>query len=198
MRGRVLAHHAGGDDEEAPAGKFHRLGLAVFEHDEVECLAQLEVAVPAVGAMGFEVVDLGEHAAQAADVDGLGFQAPGAGEQGQQREDFLRPPQRERGDQHAGLAFERALNGLAEPLNFRLAGEARRHRAVAARGFHDEHVRLYAPEARALQDGLIVERHIAGVKQSFLLPADHQPGGAERVASVEESRVGEENPARVL
>ena len=55
----------------------------------------------AVGAVRFEVVDFGEHAAQAADVDGLRLEFARAHEQGEQREDFLRAAQREGGDEHA-------------------------------------------------------------------------------------------------
>ena len=41
--GGVLAHHAGGDDKDASAGEFHFFGLALFEHDEIEGLVQLQV-----------------------------------------------------------------------------------------------------------------------------------------------------------
>ena len=69
--GGVLAHHAGGDDEEAAAGELHLLHLPLFQHDEVQGIAQLEVGILPMGAVRFQVVDFREDAAQAADVNGL-------------------------------------------------------------------------------------------------------------------------------
>src|ERR1044071_10082912 len=63
MGGGVFAHHAGGDDEDAAAREAHFLGLAGFEHGEVEGLGELAVAVVSMSAVGFGVVDFSEHAA---------------------------------------------------------------------------------------------------------------------------------------
>src|SRR5207247_10310020 len=97
--GGVFAHHAGGDDKDASAGKPHLINLPGFENDQVERLSQLEVAVVAVGAVGFEVVDLREDAPQAANVDRLPFQLPGVHAHGEQGQDFLRQAQRQAGNQ---------------------------------------------------------------------------------------------------
>ncbi len=67
----VLAHHAGGDDEEAAAGELHFLDLLLVQHDEIQGVAQLQVGKLAMGAVGFQVVDFREDAAQAADMNRL-------------------------------------------------------------------------------------------------------------------------------
>src|SRR5206468_2839151 len=74
--GGVFAHHAGSEDKNASAGEAHLLQLSGFKNDQVECLSQLEVAVVAVGAVRFEVVDFREDAPQAANIDRLPFQLP--------------------------------------------------------------------------------------------------------------------------
>src|SRR2546425_530847 len=58
--GGVFAHHAGREDKNASAGEAHLLQLSGFKNDQVERLSQLEVAVVAVGAVRFEVVDFRE------------------------------------------------------------------------------------------------------------------------------------------
>ena len=190
VRGGVLAHHAGGDDEDASARELHALGLTFLEDDEVERLAELQVCVLAVGAVGFQIVNLREDAAETADVDGLLLQLAFAHEHREQGQDFLRAPERERGDEHAALAFEHALDVGDEALDLLFAGEAGGHGAVAARGFHDEHVSLHVVKARTAQDGLVVETDVAGVEQGFLLAAQHDARRAERVAGVKEFQRG--------
>ena len=100
MRGGVFAHHAGRDDEQSPAGEAHGLRLAFFEHGEIQGVVQLQLRVLAIGAMRFEVVNFGEHAAKAADEDLLARLFSALHEQREQREDFLRAPEREGGNQH--------------------------------------------------------------------------------------------------
>ena len=145
-----------------------------------------------MGAVGFQVVDFGEDAAQAADVNRLRLEFAFAHHHGQQGEDFLGAPQGEGGNQDRAAAVEHALDGLAEALDFRLAREAGRERTVAARGFHDQHVGLHVLEPGAPQDGLVMEANVAGVEEGFLPAADHDAGGAERVAGVVELQRGRE------
>ena len=78
----------------------------------------------------------------------------------------------------------------AEALDFFLAREAGRQLAVAARGFHEEHVRLHVLEPGAPQNGLVMETNVAGVEEGFLAAAHHDAGGAERVAGVIEFQRG--------
>ena len=89
VRGGVLAHHAGSDDEDASAGEFHFLHLTGIHHYEVQRFVKLQVGVVAMGAMRFEIVNLREHAAQSADVDGLLLEFALAHEQGEQGQNFL-------------------------------------------------------------------------------------------------------------
>ena len=79
---------------------------------------------------------------------------------------------------------------LAEALDFPRAREAGRELMAAARGFHEEHVGFHVLEPGASQDGLVVETNVAGVEQGFLPAADHDAGGAERVAGVVEFQGG--------
>src|SRR5947209_2405297 len=58
MSGRIFAHHAGGDDKEASASQLHSLGLALFQHDEIERFAQLKMGTLPVCAVRFQIVDL--------------------------------------------------------------------------------------------------------------------------------------------
>ena len=71
-----------------------------------------------------------------------------------------------------------------EAFDFGFAGEAGRDGAVAARGFHDEHVGFHVFKTRAFQDGLVVETNVAGVEERLFLAAHHDAGRAERVAGV--------------
>ena len=190
MRSGVFAHHPGGEDENAPAGEPHFIHLAWFEHSEVQRLGQLEVAVVAMGAVGFEIVNLREDAAQTADVNRLSFQFTDLHEQGEQGENFLRPAQREGGNEHATPAFENLVQGRGEALDFGFTRKTGRHLAVAPRGFHDEHIGLHVAKARAAQNGQVAETDVAGVKEGFLLPTRHNPGGAEGVAGVVEFQCG--------
>ena len=113
---------------------------------------QLQVGVLAVGAVRFQVVDFREDAAQAADVDRLRLEFAFAHQQGQQGEDFLGAPQGERRDEHGALALEDRWMACGQALDFRFAREAGRHLAVAARGFHDEHVGLHVFEPGRLRE----------------------------------------------
>ncbi len=183
--GCVLGHHAGSEHKDAPAAEFHIFGLTLFQHHKIQFLVQLHAGVLAMRAVRFEVVDFREHPAEAANVNGLFLQPPFAHQQRQQGEDLLRAPQGERRDEHATFAFEGALDRSGEAFNFLLAREAARRGAVAARGFHDEHVRAHILETRAAQDGLVVETNVAGVEQSFLPPAQKNSRRAQRVAGVE-------------
>ena len=126
VRGGVLAHHAGGDDKEAAAGKLHLLDLPLIQHGEVQRVVQLQVGILAMGAVRFQVVDFREDAAQAADVNRLGLEVAFAHQDGQQGEDLLRAPEGEGGNQDRAPAAEHALDGLAEALDFSGAREARR------------------------------------------------------------------------
>ena len=112
MRGGVLAHHAGGDDEEAAAGELHLVHLPLLQHDEVQGIVQLEVGILAMGAVRLQVVDFREDAAQAADVDRLRLELAFAHHDGQQGEDFLGAAQGEGGNQDGAPAVEHALDGL--------------------------------------------------------------------------------------
>src|SRR6185295_17707119 len=79
--GGVFRHHPGGEHEDASAAELHYFALALFEHDEIVRFVKLQVRVLAVRAVGFEIVDFGEHAAQSADVNRLPFQFPLAHQQ---------------------------------------------------------------------------------------------------------------------
>jgi hypothetical protein len=59
-----------------------------------------------------------------------------------------------------------------------------RRGAVAARGFHDEHIGADVFKPRALQDGLVVKADVAGVKDGLAFAAHQHAGGAEGVAGV--------------
>ncbi len=72
--------------------------------------------------MGFLIVNLGEDAAQAANVDGLAREVAGAHHQGQFGQNFLGAAQGEGGEQNTGAASEHSLNGGGEPLDFRSHG----------------------------------------------------------------------------
>src|SRR5205085_10956915 len=117
MCGRVFAHHAGGEDEDASTGEAHFIHLAGLHHSEVEGLGQLQVAVVAIRAVGFEVVDLREDPAQAADVNRLRFHFARLHEQGEQSEDFLGAAEGEGGDEHAAFAFEDPVEGGGEAFD---------------------------------------------------------------------------------
>src|SRR5258708_13334991 len=71
MGGGILAHHAGSDDEEAPAAELHSFGLSLFEHNEIERLAQLKIRMLPMRAVGFQIVNLREHAAKPPDINRL-------------------------------------------------------------------------------------------------------------------------------
>jgi hypothetical protein len=77
-----------------------------------------------------------------------------------------------------------AFNGGGEPFDLGFAGDAGGLGAVAARGFHDEHVGLHIRETSAAQNGLVAEADVAGVEDGFLAPANQEAGGTERVAGV--------------
>src|ERR1035441_11120703 len=98
----------------------------LFRSDEIQGLAQLQIGKLAMGAVGFQVVDFREHAAQAADMDGLPSEFPLAHQDGQQREDFLRAAQGEGGNQDRAAALEHALDAGAETFDLRLPREAGR------------------------------------------------------------------------
>ena len=72
------------------------------------------------------VVNLGEDPAQAADVDRLARDVPGAHHQRQFGEDFLGAAQGEGGHQDAAAAGQNPLNGGGQALDFLFAGESRR------------------------------------------------------------------------
>ena len=124
-----------------------------------------------VRAIGLDVVNLGEHAPQAADVDRLPFQFALAHQQRQQGEYFLRAPQRKRRDHQAALLFLRRRNRGDQPLNFGHPRNSRGRGAPAARRFHDQHIRFHVLKPRALEDRLVVETYVAGIKQGLLLAA---------------------------
>ncbi len=190
MGGGVFAHHAGGEDEDAAAGETELFGLAFLEDDEVKGFVELQLAMLAVGAVGFEVVDLGENAPEAADVDGLRFEAAGVGEEGEEGEDFLGAAEGEGGDQDRGFTFEGGEEGLGEAFDFLFAAEVGGKLAVAAGGLEDEDVGLDVLEPGAFEDRLVAEGDIAGVEERLTVAPDHDAGGAEAVAGVEEFEGG--------
>src|SRR6266404_3295377 len=129
--GGVFAHHSGSNDKEAPTGEIHFLGLTVFQDNEVERFAQLKIGVLTMRAMRFEVVNLGEDAAQAADIDRLGAQLSFTYKDREQGEDFLRASQGEGRDKDRAVSVEHSANRLTEPFNLALAGKAGRQIPVA-------------------------------------------------------------------
>ena len=152
VRRRVFAHHAGSNDKNPPAAQFHFFRLAFFQDNEFQRFVQLQIRVLAVRAVRLQIIDFREHAPQAADVNRLGLQFPRAHQQRQQRQHFLRAPQRERRDQHATFAFERVMNGRDQPFDFTFARKSRRRDPVAAGGFHDQHVGLHVFKPRRAQE----------------------------------------------
>ena len=171
--GGVFTHHAGGDDEDASAGEFHFLHLTGVEDDEVQRFVQLEIGVIAVRAVRFEIVNLGEHATESADVDRLLFEFAVAYEQGEQCQDFLSATERERRDHHATFFLDGFMDGGDETVHFSGASDAFGNDFVPARGFHDEHVSFDAIETRGAENGLIVKANVAGVEHGCLLAAQH-------------------------
>ena len=199
VRRRVFAHHAGGDDENLPAAQFHFFRLALFENNELQRLVQLQVRVLAVRPVRLQIVNFREHPAQPTDVNRLFLQFSRAHQQRQERQHFLRAAQRERRNQHASLALERAVNRHYEPFNFAFARKTRRRGAAAARGFHDEHVGFHVLKPGRAQKGLVVKAHISSVKQGFLFPANQDARRAERVAGVKKfQRRGRPSRARLV
>ena len=89
MRGGVLAHHAGGDHENAAPGEFHVVDLTLVEDDEIQRVVQLQIGVLAVGPVRFQVVDFREHSAEAADVDRLRLELAFAHHDGEVGKDLL-------------------------------------------------------------------------------------------------------------
>src|SRR5262249_19519884 len=73
---------------------------------------------------------------------------------------------------------------LRQPFDLARTGKARRERAIASRRFHQKHVGLHILEARGLQDSLIVETNVPGVKESLSLAAHHEASGAESMAGI--------------
>ena len=168
----------------------HGLGLALFQHDQVERLVQLQARVQAVRAVGFQVVNFGEDPAQTANVDGLLLELARLEGQRQRREDLLRAAQREGGNEHAALALKCGADGSDEPLELGLAAEVRGRGAAAARGFHDQDIGFHILETRSLEDGLIPKAHVAGVEERLPFPAHQHPGGTQRVPGIEEFERG--------
>src|SRR5947208_2874267 len=80
----------------------------------------------------------------------------------------------------------RSWAAVATPFDFCAAREAWRSVAIAARGFHDEHVRFHILEPRAFQDRLIVKTNVPGKKERLLLAAHHNAGRTERMAGIVE------------
>ena len=112
--GGVLSEHPGGHHEQASSVELDLGGVITVQHLQVECFVQVKIGVLPIGAVGLEVVNLGEHPAQPADENCLFFQPTLFHEQGEDGQHFLRPPQREGGDQHASAALECGLDGACE------------------------------------------------------------------------------------
>lgn len=188
--GGVGVHHSGGEDEQTSAAEFHVLDLSSVEDLEVEGLGEGEVTVVAVGAMGLEVVDFGEDPAEASDVDGLPWEPTGLHEQGELGEDFLGSAEGEDGDEDGAFAGVGGADGLGETFDFGFPGEAGGWGTGAAGCFHDDDVGLDILETCALEEGLVAEGDVTGVEESGVSASDHDAGGAEGVAGVEEFEGG--------
>src|SRR2546423_14868242 len=95
--------------------------------------------------------------------------------------------ERKDGSEVAGPARERLLDCLRESLLLPRPRPISRDRRVAARAFHNQDVdlvlvRLGLRKNRRLRDRLIIEVHVAGVKQGATFSANKNSGGTENVS----------------
>jgi hypothetical protein len=188
--GGHFGQHASGQDEDSAGAEFNGVEFIFFQDDGLEFLGELEIGPMTVGKVGFLIVNFGEDAAEAADVDGLAGHVAGAHHQGEFCENFLGAAEGEGGNEDAAAAGEDFLDGGGEALDFLFAGEAWGRDAVAAGGFHDEDVGANVVKFGGFEEGLIVETDVAGEENGLGLAADEEAGGAEGVAGVEKFERG--------
>lgn len=190
MGGSFLAHHAGCDNKNFTAGEFHFIELSWFEDLEVEHFSEHEVGVLAMGAVRLEIVNFGEDTSEAADIKRLAGDFAFEHEEMKLGENFLVATEGEDRDENTAAAGEDTLDALGEALGLGFAGDAGNAAAIAAGCFHNEDVGIDILEARGFEDGLVVEADITCVEESLLVAANHEAGGAEGMAGIEELEGG--------
>ena len=125
---------------------------------------------------GKRVVNFRHLRAQPADVDRhVAPEQSALAEIEQHRQHLLRFAQGKHRHQHRAAARKRLAQRARKPLLLRPPREARRDRVIAARGLDDEHVerlRDFIRKPRGAHDGLVVEIHVAGVKNAPPAVAD--------------------------
>jgi hypothetical protein len=76
VRGGILAHHAGRHDEDFAAAQFHGVGFPPLQHNQLQRLVQLQPRMLPMSPVALDIVNLGKHPAQAANINGLGLEPP--------------------------------------------------------------------------------------------------------------------------
>src|SRR5688500_6446105 len=135
-------------------------------------------------AMRLEIVNLGEHLAEATHINRLRGNATALHQQAKLRENLLGAAEREHRNEYRTFPFEHALDRGGETVVFGLARDAGREVLIAARCLHDQDVSWYIFEARRLENGLILKTNVSGKKQRLTLSAHHDASGTDRVARI--------------
>ena len=93
-------------------------------------------------------------------------------------------PSAKTGTKHAAAARKGPLDRSGETSFLRLAREAFRQRRIAPRRLDDQHVDVRFRKDRAFEQRLVVEIHIAGVKNGAPFRAEQNSSGTEHMAGV--------------
>lgn len=182
MRG----HHAGADEIDLPGLGPQGRQPAGIESLRTNFRNDLQTGVLAGCEGPLAVIDLGEDAAEAADINGRWGKAAIAAGMVEKGQHFLGFSQGEDGHENGAASGEGLANSFQEVVFHGVPGLAGGRGLGSAGGFHEDGVPRARRGLAGDHEGLTGEIHVAGVERALAAAANLGQGRAKHMAGIME------------